>query len=139
MTTFTGLPQVDPLLADVPDTVNRHGNRVRHVFLSADRYLFDFHLDLDRWAQLDTESDAWYFGIWVDKAERRVLSYVEGDVYLTRCADDESYDREIAALCAFHGPAPSFVTIDDEKVTAYYQDRARFFIDPKRAPQEPSQ
>ena len=127
-----GLPHVDALLTATDETTNRHGNRVRHVFLDADRYVFD--LDRGVWAQFDTDSDAAYFGIWIDKANRRILSYIEGDLYLTRCSEDASYDREIAVMCAFHGPSPAFVTIDDEAVTAYYQDWAEFFIDPANAP-----
>ncbi len=135
MSSFTGIAPVDRLLADAEETRNKQGNRRRQIFLSADRYLFDFNMNLHKWEQFDTTSDAWYFGVWVNKAERRMLHYVEGDVFLTLCDDPESYDAEIAAMCVYYEPAPAFVAIDVEKGqrTDYYQGRVQFFIDPARA------
>ena len=66
--------------------------------------------------------------MWVNKSKLRILEYVEGDLFFTQCADAAGYDAEIATLCKFHEPAPSFVAIDDKNVTAYYQDRSEFFI-----------
>lgn len=134
MTAYTGIAEIDAFLAGASETTNQHGNRVRHVFHSTERYLFDFNLDLSQWAQFDTESDAWYFGCWTNKSERRVLSYVEGDIYLVECEDDESYDREVAALCEFHKPSPEFIVLDEKGRTDYYQDRSQHFIDPVRYP-----
>ncbi|NJL70678.1 MAG: hypothetical protein HC888_03190 [Candidatus Competibacteraceae bacterium] len=98
----TGIAMIDVALAEAPETIDTHGNRSRKIFYHADRYLFDFKIDLSRWAQLDTSSDAWYFGIWVNKGKRQVLKYIEGDIYFVEADSDESYDAEIEALCRFH-------------------------------------
>ena len=37
-----------------------------------------------------------YFGVWVNKSQLRLLSFVEGDLYLTLCADAAAYDAEIS-------------------------------------------
>ena len=134
MADFTGIAKIEAFLDAAAETTNRHGNRVRHVFHSTERYAFDFGLDRSQWAQFDTESDHWYFGIWTNKSERRTLSYVEGDIYFVQCADDESYDREVAAMCEFHQPSPEFIVLDKKGRTDYYQDRAQHFIDPTRYP-----
>ena len=130
MSDYTGIPRVDRLLADADETADQQGNPTRKLFLHADRYLFDFNLDLGEWAQFDTDSDASYFGVWVNKTKLRTLSYVEGDVFFTQCPDAAAYDAEIAEMCSFYGTSPSFVVIDDGGTTAYYQDRNEFFINP---------
>ncbi len=62
MTKYTGLRRIDQLLDRAKETVNDCGNRVRHLLLPGDRFLFDFNLDLGVWEQFDTENDASYFG-----------------------------------------------------------------------------
>ncbi len=117
-----------------PETAGPLGNPTRRIFFHADRYLFDFNIDLGEWEQLDNDNDAWYFGVWVNRTRLRILQYVEGDVIFTQCADAEGYDPEIAALCAFYDPAPSVIAIDGGgKATAYYQNRRSLFIDQARA------
>ena len=135
MPTFIGIPEIDRLLESARETRNRHGNRTREIFYNADRYLFDFRLDLQVWAALDTDSDAAYFGLWAAKSLRSFLIYAEGDLRFTQADDDESYDRELAAHCEFHGPSPYMMTLDDHgEAAAYYQDRSELFLDPTRAP-----
>ena len=133
--TDTGIPAVDAALRDGKTSTDRFGNTVRSTFLcEADRYLFDFNLDRERWLQVDTEHDAWYFGVWACPSARSTLSYVEGDVYLVKCADDAAYDRQVAELCASNPPAPAFVVLDTEAATCteVYEDRRRLFLDPDR-------
>ena len=131
----TGSDEVDFLFSDAEEETSQFGNRRRTLFLETDRYRFDFELDLSEWRQFDTESDAWYFGIWINKERRMILCYAEGDASLTVCNDDAAYDAEVGALCAFHGPQPSFVAIDVEARTRteIYQDRSELFIDPSRS------
>ena len=61
------------------------------------RYAIDWELcspvSTTQWAQLDTEADAVWFGQWVNPFRRIVLAYIEGELQMTRCADD----RELAA------------------------------------------
>lgn len=140
MSDFTGIPQVDPLFEEAEEATNKQGNRTRRAFLfHADRYLFDFNLDTDEWEQFDTENDASYFGIWLNKSKLRIVEYVEGDLFFTQCDDAAGYDAEIAALCAFHGAGPAFVVIDDKAaVTKYYQDRSTLYIHPPESQGETS-
>ena len=135
MSTFIGMPRIDQLLASTKETRNDRGNRVRHLLLHGDRYHFDFNLDLGIWEQLDTENDASYFGVWINKTELRILSFVEGDLYLTLCPDPVSYDAEVSELCANCKASPAFVALSEGKATQYFQDRSQFFIDPSNAPE----
>lgn len=136
MATFTGIDWIDGLFTSAEETRNSLGNARREIFLAeADRYLFDFNLNLDEWSQFDSTSDACYFGTWVNKEKLYILQYVEGDVSFTQCGDAESFDKEVAALCSFHDEAPAFICFDLEAKTEthYYQDRAKLFVDPARA------
>jgi len=51
-------------------------------FIAADRYLFDTEecTPAAGWAQVDTEQDAWYFGIWANPETLEIVTYCEGDV-----------------------------------------------------------
>ena len=134
-TNYTGIRWIDDALAEGEVRTTRWGNTLRETFLmEGERYLFDFNMDLGRWLQIDTENDASYLGYWANPTARRTLSYIEGDVYLIECVDDESYDREVAALCADNTEAPAFIVIDPEAGTRtdYYDDRKQLFIDPDR-------
>ena len=131
MRKFTGLDGIDAFLADATERTSNEGRLTREIFHSCDRYVFDFHLK-EGWEQLDTASDAHYFGVWVNKTERLALCYAEGDLSLTRCLTDEAYDDEVESLCKFHEPYPAIVTYDEKGRTEYYQDRSEFFIDPAR-------
>jgi len=134
MICFTGIREIDRLLADAEETGDGSGVRRREIFHSASRYLFDSNI-LGEWEQFDTTSDAWYFGIWVNKTERWILSYIEGDVRITVCDSPESYDAEISEMCSFYPPSPEAVAIDvyTGARTAFFQGRLQFFIDPSRA------
>ena len=135
MPTSIGIPEIDRLLESAPESRNRFDNRTREILYEANRYLFDFRLDLQIWASLDTDSDAAYFGLWAAKQIRSFLIYAEGDLRFTKADDDESYDRELASHCGFHGRSPYIVTLDDHcDATAYYQDRSELLLDPTRAP-----
>jgi hypothetical protein len=74
---------------------------------SDERYRYDFnYLKPPAWAQYDTDQDAWYFGIWVNTAERMVFTYAEGDRSLTICPDDEHLRAELKHMADFYGPPP---------------------------------
>lgn len=133
MIEFTGIFNIDRLLNEAAIEMSRPGNHLRRIFFSADRYVFDFNLNLSLWEQFDTETDAPYFGIWMNKRRRLILSYIEGDVVLIQCDTSEVYDAEVAELCAYHRPAPSLIAISEEGRTDYFQDRRELFIDPDRA------
>ncbi len=132
MTDYTGITGIDRLLDEAEEATDPRGNPMRQLLIPGDRYRFDFNLDLGEWQQFDTDNDASYFGVWVNKTTLRTLQFIEGDLYLTQCADAAAYDAEIAALCSFYTAASAFVAIGETGTTAYYQDRAQFFIEPAR-------
>jgi len=72
--------------------------------IAVDRYAFDWGMcSMARgWAQIDTEQDASYFGTWANPFERKLFSYVEGDVCLTLCDTDQEFVNEILRIKAWH-------------------------------------
>ena len=71
-----------------------------------DRYAIDWELcspaSATRWAQLDTEADAAWFGQWVNPFRRIVLAYREGELQVTRCADDQELAAELHRIADWH-------------------------------------
>ena len=56
---------------------------IQDYFISQlDRYYFDNNQCSYKkgWAQLDTEQDAHYFGMWINPTKLRIMSYMEGDI-----------------------------------------------------------
>lgn len=96
-------------------------------FDQSERYEIDFADDFEGWAQYDTSQDAPYFGVWVHRADRSVLTYAEGDWSLETFANDATYCAEIYRLNAFYGAGFIAVTIDEfGESSAMRQDRAEF-------------
>lgn len=119
-------------MAQEKERTNERGNKIQHLFESNyDRYKFDFgHCKGKDWLQFDTSQDAWYFGVWVNKAERKIVNYCEGDVYITTCPTVESFNEEIKAMCEFYDEGYIFKVIDGaNKLLTFRQDRKGFFID----------
>jgi len=58
--------------------------QVTRDFAPADRYVYDTDLCSIKngFAQVDTRSDAWYFGTWANPFKLAILTYAEGDVTL---------------------------------------------------------
>jgi hypothetical protein len=117
---------------------NPRGNTVYRMFLPEDRYVIDFADDfaVEGWQQFDTDQDASYFGVWVNKAKRLTLNYTEGDWVLVECPTEESYRAEIVGMCEFYGEGRIARVIDAGapagfnlgRVTDYVQDRAKLFL-----------
>ncbi|WP_282775477.1 hypothetical protein [Phaeodactylibacter xiamenensis] len=88
--------------------VNERGNLVKGYITSiGSRYVFDFNYftrDIG-WKQFGTELDASYFGIWVHEKDRRVVTYVEGDLTEVICSDQEGFDKETQSMKAFYNSA----------------------------------
>ncbi len=107
--------------------VNERGNTIERTWRSTERYEFDFELCIAQlgWEQYDTVQDAWYFGIWVNKEKREILTYAEGDITRVICPTEESYHAELASMAEFYGPPPpAFRTIDtDGTYTRHYAKR----------------
>lgn len=108
--------------------VNKRGNTVIRRFHSTERYLFDFRLCTPKkgWKQYDTNQDAWYFGVWVNRDKRVILTYAEGDITVVKCPAEDNYHAELRHMDEFYGPPPpACVTIDypTGKRTEYYDER----------------
>ena len=70
------------------------------------RYDYDFTLCSPvrtcKWAQMDTEADAPWFGQWANPFTRTVIAFAEGDETTTRCADDERFVAELRRIATWH-------------------------------------
>ena len=73
-------------------------------FAPSDRYRYDFKYcsSANGWAQIDTRSDASYFGQWVNPTTRQLFSYCEGDTCLTTCDDDAELVAEMTNIRDWH-------------------------------------
>ncbi len=105
------------------------GNLIdRAFYCERERYHYDFEACTiaDGWEQWDTENDASYFGVWIHRADRLVVQFIEGDEVTVSCATDERFSAELTAMAEFYGPPPpSFTTIDnDGTITRHYAERA---------------
>ena len=72
-----------------------------------DRYAIDWELcspatGTTQWAQIDTEADAAWFGQWVNPFRRIVLAYIEGELQVTRCDDDQELAAELHRIADWH-------------------------------------
>lgn len=92
-----------------------------------DRYQFDFDMCKGPdWQQYDTDQDAWYFGVWVNLKERKIVTYCEGDIDIVFLLTDTAMQQELIEMANFYGdPPPAFVVFDYLKgtVTNIYDER----------------
>jgi len=97
---------------------------------STDRYVVDFAEDRADWIQFDTDQDAHYFGVWVNRRTLQTLTYAEGDWSLIECPSVLEFNEELESNCQFYGTAPAFTYIDQDHstVTHVYQGRLELFI-----------
>lgn len=103
---------------------------VYHFFKPTQRYIYDFDEEMkeDGWIQYDTDQDAHYFGVWVNKKKMMILSYTEGDHYLNICHDVESFNKQIKEINKFYGEGFICKTFSEDGCVTYTQDRNKFFI-----------
>lgn len=110
---------------------NAHGNLVWTLFLlDFQRYTFDFTYCTreEGWRQFDTDQDAWYFGIWVHDARHHIVTYAEGDLLVTECADHAHFVAELEHMHAFYGAAPPAALIvnpDEGQIMEVHDMNAR--------------
>jgi len=73
---------------------------ITRTFLPADRYRFDCGecSSAAGFAQVDTRQDASYFGQWANPTARKLVSYCEGDVTRTECADDAEFVQTVREM-----------------------------------------
>jgi hypothetical protein len=80
-----------------------------------DRYMFDFdHCSYSKgWCQLDTGQDARWFGTWIHPEDRKILTYLEGDVHIITADDNAELVQEVEEIKAWNLKAGhSFTGID---------------------------
>jgi len=97
----------------------------RSFHSQADRYMLDFgECGYDKgFAQVDTQSDAWYFGTWTSPTARRIVSYCEGDLTIEDYVDDAEYVEGLRRMQAWHADNGSWRGIDPglgEKLRAQF-------------------
>lgn len=115
---------------------NERGNIVRRLWMLDDRYMIDAAPDFfsEGWQQFDTDQDAHYFGVWVNRSQRLTLTYAEGDWVLVECPTSETYRAEIEHACRFYGEGyiAKTYSVDDRGTirngVTYVQDRAAMFL-----------
>jgi len=110
--------------------INKRGNHIDRGFrYNIDRYYFDFKAchSSKGWEQYDTNQDASYFGIWINRDKRQILTYAEGDITLVTCPTVEGFIKEIKSMNEFYGEAPpAFRCISrDGKITHIFTDKFR--------------
>ena len=120
------------LLKRQPTRTNERGNVIHDFFGPAERYLVDFAEDFtsEGWAQFDTDQDAHYFGVWVNRRQRLTLTYAEGDWSLVVCPDGEHYRAEVRDMIEFYGEGRVARVIGENgSAVDVCQDRAIFLAD----------
>ena len=82
------------------------------------------------WEQFDTDQDAAYFGVWVNKSKFLTLTYAEGDWTLVECHDKDHFNAEVLDAIKFYGEGFIFKAIDFEAktCTTVVQNRQEFLI-----------
>ena len=112
------------------EQLNDRGNQTIDMFWDHERYHVDFADDFkeEGWEQFDTDQDAHYFGVWVNKSKLMTLTYAEGDWTLRVCKDKDTYNKEIEDCIKFYDEGSICTTIGDEGVTVYTQNRQQFLI-----------
>lgn len=68
-----------------------------------DRYQFDSQLCPKGYAQVDTDQDASYFGIWANPALRKIVTFCEGDVSIVDAGTDVEFVKKIKSMNGFYG------------------------------------
>jgi len=78
--------------------------KIERSFCNTERYHFDFGpCSLKNgFAQIDTGSDAWYFGNWANPKTLEIVSYAEGDITRTICDTEEEFIAELEKMQRFH-------------------------------------
>ena len=89
---------------------------MKHIteHVDTDRYHFDFgKCSCSKgWAQMDTNQDAHYFGIWTNPSKRAVFCYCEGDCDFRSFDTDAEYVAEVRRVVAYYNDDGRFIGID---------------------------
>jgi len=107
-----------------------HRPTSKRIYADMDRYVVDFAPDFKSggWAQYDTDQDAHYFGVWVNRSMRAILTYAEGDWTLEELPNDQEYFRTIEEMNAFYGEGFIAKAYGPDGATVLRQDRSEFLM-----------
>lgn len=90
------------------------------------RYSFDFGCcsPSEGWAQIDTEQDASYYGVWAHPIEMKVFSFVEGDITLKEAETLEEFVAELRSIESFEvsqGRKPARIDpgLNEDRIRAF--------------------
>lgn len=109
------------LAREYREETNDRGNQVlrdwfadQHLRIrGGSRYVYDNRLLAQGWEQYDTDQDASYFGVWVNRELRAIATFAEGDRSVVICVTRASFGAELAHMADFYGPPPpAFRVID---------------------------
>ncbi len=126
------LATLEALMRRQTTRTNGRGNTIHDAPLGflGERYEVDFAPDFssEGWEQYDTDQDAHYFGVWVNRSRMLTLTYAEGDTSMVVCPDWAHFEAEVRNMGKFYGEGFEFVAVDLEakEATEYRQDRTRF-------------
>ena len=72
-------------------------------FEQSDRYQYDFGpcSAKEGWAQVDTEQDAHYYGMWANPTALKIFTYCEGDTTLQECSTQEEFAEHLRIIEKF--------------------------------------
>lgn len=78
--------------------------KTTRTFKDTERYEFDTGecSYKNGFAQIDTQQDAPYYGIWTNPWTRETVTYCEGDITFETCESDEEYTELIRKIKAWH-------------------------------------
>lgn len=75
------------------------GNSAFQESATIDRLLTQAH---PTWVEQANWRDGWYRVVWVNEADRAVLSYAEGDMSMMVCPDEERFQAELEHNASFY-------------------------------------
>lgn len=88
-------------------------HRERWHEIDSSRYAFDSRCSASEgWAQVDTESDAWYYGAWANPKQLRIVTYTEGDICLSTANSPDEFVDELRRMSAWHTENNGWMKID---------------------------
>ena len=77
--------------------------KTKRFFKNMNRSCFDWTLTGKRgWCQIDTGSDAWYYGNWCNPRRLTIISYCEGDITVQICDNIAEFKQRIDYMRKWH-------------------------------------
>jgi len=85
------------------DEIKHNRCSLTRTFAGTGRQPYDDLLNTDDgWELFETDQDASYFGVWINRQQLIVVTYCEGDLHIVRAPDAAAFDAEIAEMESFY-------------------------------------